>query len=1436
MTKLCLKMFYCIFIFLCINVHLYAVTGAPTHHLTISVEGDTPTLVVTSAEIGITPEVLQQTAKTTITAKGLPLTPIAKTSQTITTTPTIAKPVSNTQLSSKNVEEYRKEFKNTAPKPKSKSMKSQYTKKRQQFPTKDKTIWREKNFIRATEIEVSTTTATTTTPDTTLATLRGTIVTTPLNKTSTEGAVEVAQAATEPVPNLSEKKIGSRENQYETTEYATVETTKIPMPGVVATKSMQVYEISEPTTMSDATTLGNMPRVIATKSLPPDVLATTALKLENETKHNTTIGQTTQSTSNAISTDSVINISAMMLTTQQDDAKAMPKAIAEYATEKIAKETDSATTAAQTTTIRSRVDTATTAKIATILPGATLMDAVVQTAGVSEEILKMPVITTEPDIMTTTIEYTAATATIATTAPTATRAKVEVGIVAQFNDSQIDEIVTTKDSADSTNNLKNNSNASRVTAKQSNLEAVNMKTAPVIMTTKHPEAINVLPTKQQREQTPQHEHHQEAGSIKLIDLEKHDLEAIHALQQQKLYHPLNDGHDGVKSTKKKQLIDKHYLVDVTDMPTTESGFIATVRRSNESQVIAATPTATATKTIVAATTATSKNTTQASTSTEATLIDLPTTTTTVALTVETTAAAEPATKKSISNDLTATNGATAAATEAVKATKSPTTTTVKQLSVNLQLDKLDQTTFPATSPPSLTTTFTPVHSGYLGPIFMGEKTFSVLHTASQRPHEQHESSIASRLRDGRIVEIIAPTALVEQTTEQHDNLNELSTTTTTTTTTTGKPSLTEELTPVLSTTVFEVPKAINSATRFPERKNLLSAESIAGNAGIPAALDNTVRTESKISDIQIEVYDSTIDSIVASTNFKDNEGYYSLPVESAVGTTRPPLAASTQERFTQYVVDRVDSSTPESNNIAASGGLGKPEPAAIEIHINVSEGIGNESEDLEFLYRQTDYNANTRSNSYNHYAAKNRNPISVKSYAANNAGGVQNGTSANGGSDEVLVVEIIDTGENSTDNSASVENLNPIFTFRADADADVELKDVKYYNQNALVKPPQMSDELFTADVKQSGSDGYLQPPPPPPPPPRKPNIDRDSDTIFYISNTEVKVGESLPTPNTSYEQLQQQLRKRRLEAQFFPANYKAPTTPTNVGKMRNPPLRYEEDIYLSPLQHTSDALKIFRSGIDGAPPLDVTYVGESVMEVEQQQPSSNSVGATTIVSAQAPDVIIQPAILPEMSIGVPVIGELPPQIELKEIDFMPDEANQHRSGVYENDIEENVNGNEVDRLVESSIQYGGDLIDEGAGGIGFDGVEGSYPFGNPATLHRNAKHTAADYAHFILNHGVNNLRKDELSVDVGNSAEMQVGENTTLKEYLAKNGNDTAMNISYAIAERMGNATAFSVMEEPNLGGGLELDFQNVYTLLIGLFIIIIPIAITLTMACALQ
>ncbi|XP_036342272.1 uncharacterized protein LOC118751559 [Rhagoletis pomonella] len=1498
-------------IWLCATLLLQARHGdtAPTHHLTVSVEGNTPTLIVTSAEIGITPRTLHASTSTTAAAK-------ATTAKVEAAASAITERRNIDELGSKG----------NVPKLKGKSYKLHYGKKWQHAAKE-----REKGKVRVLKTQVASMSSTeapiagsttvlpsrlvetiTTSTDIPILTTHTTNPTTVESEQHFEQSTEVATTVTANIAKSSEgalpsesvivtnapSLVGSHRNALNGDDNDNDDEVSTPGAIVSAATGNLPRSTEAATAVTLAPTNAAVSRITAgspieksgaaaelksfrgsgtevdDKRAAEELTATTAfMELHDTTAASTTKEISIPAPRTAAPNTTAATTSALAVTTKPISAttanapmiaiqiETLPKAITATI-----KATEQITTAAATAT--SALPTNNTKhQTAKTMPTTTIEFPIAdEVAGVSQSTSTVPTSyngnsvtvsaimemssvivgdnlpqTPIPPARNTTaairlpkMNVSTATTSVdmlqeATTSISTTTKKPEhpsVGTTKSVQTIQTTAEVSTDSGIIFIDDVSDNREAKRNESEGElqNDEANIGRHGDVKDTSRGTDANNSGTSDSD-------------GIIKLIDLEKHDLKSISKAKKLRNGSKSgdvdaaddDDGHDGVKKTRKKQLTDKHYLL-VPDLSVSEEFHVENM---------------TAPGTI------------------KTSLVD----------TVDDLKSANKATENGNnggSDVLTKTMPNIGVKNISTSSTPAPTSASAPHQRANIE------------NSTAATPTLRPVHNGYLGPILMEEMRFTVKH-ANLKPQQHHESTIESQLRDGRIVEILAPTALVEQTTaapamtlNRAVKSDPISATTSTpapvSTTFVHVPS--EKSTPMFSTTVFQVPETLISTTRLPlstktthggeEKTSKLSQhkqkqQQSRAFSSTPKRLGDE-RTESKISDIQVEVYDSTVDSIVSSTNFKDSDGFYALPLEAEAdahgGTTKPPAAP--QERFTQYVVDRADYATQESSVAPhLSVAFGKPEPAAIEIHINVSEGIGNESEDLEFSYRQPDYTgSSSRTNPIDELMAKTAKAISMKPLSSGSNDSAARENVQRG--DEILVVEIIDTGDNSTEGAVSAENANPIFTFRSDSDSDIELKDIKYFPPEVKVKPPQMSDELFLADLKRENA--LPKPPLPPPPPPRKPTIDRDSDTIFYISNTEVKVGESLPTANTDYEQQQQQqqLRKTRLENQFFPANYLASTRPNAASMDERLSLspqqhHYEEDIILSPLRNTADSLKIFRNQGDEAPPLDVTYIAESVVEVEQ----SSGAGPTTTFSAAAapsltPDVIIQPAILPEMSIGVPVIGELPPQIELKEIDFMPDEANQPHSGMYENNMLEengNGNGNDVDRLVESSVQYGGDLIDESVGGGGFDGVEGSYPFGNPAALHNNKAHHAADYAHFTVNHGVSNLRKDELSADVAGSGEMLAAgqtaaamlnamENGELKELLARSGNDTyplsmLANASYAGAstERMSNATAYSVLEEPN---AIELVFKNHNTLVLGVFIVLLPVVLTVSLTCA--
>lgn len=152
---------------------------------------------------------------------------------------------------------------------------------------------------------------------------------------------------------------------------------------------------------------------------------------------------------------------------------------------------------------------------------------------------------------------------------------------------------------------------------------------------------------------------------------------------------------------------------------------------------------------------------------------------------------------------------------------------------------------------------------------------------------------------------------------------------------------------------------------------------------------------------------------------------------------------------------------------------------------------------------------------------------------------------------------------------------------------------------------------------------------------------DKDSDTIFYISNTEVKVIESIPTtsPNASHEK------------KYYPAIYEEDVIVDVPRKNRTSGTtssdKYEEDIVLSPLTSDFD-------------PKDINYIGEAFLDVEESQ---NVISDNHHIIPLTSDVVIQPMHLRDMpSVGIPIIGELPPQIELEEMVFSDDYDSKQQS------------------------------------------------------------------------------------------------------------------------------------------------------------------------------
>lgn len=204
-------------------------------------------------------------------------------------------------------------------------------------------------------------------------------------------------------------------------------------------------------------------------------------------------------------------------------------------------------------------------------------------------------------------------------------------------------------------------------------------------------------------------------------------------------------------------------------------------------------------------------------------------------------------------------------------------------------------------------------------------------------------------------------------------------------------------------------------------------------------------------------------------------------------------------------------------------------------------------------------------------------------------------------------------------------------------------------NTDGLGPTITMPIPIVTTDTKQQTTDIN-----------KASTISRDSDTIFYISNTEVKVVESsVPTPNSKQEN------------QFFPALFEEDviidfpfknSTGWNGG-LDGPGDKYEEDIILSPMKSNFDPTKLNDEN------LSISYVGESFIDIKEATSDDTNVGSDSNaqnndISSESKEnaissnnVIIEPAIIPDLQqpIGVPIIGELPSQINIRDLDYKND-------------------------------------------------------------------------------------------------------------------------------------------------------------------------------------
>ncbi|KAG5683065.1 hypothetical protein PVAND_012371 [Polypedilum vanderplanki] len=160
---------------------------------------------------------------------------------------------------------------------------------------------------------------------------------------------------------------------------------------------------------------------------------------------------------------------------------------------------------------------------------------------------------------------------------------------------------------------------------------------------------------------------------------------------------------------------------------------------------------------------------------------------------------------------------------------------------------------------------------------------------------------------------------------------------------------------------------------------------------------------------------------------------------------------------------------------------------------------------------------------------------------------------------------------------------------------------------------------------------------------------DKDSDTIFYISNTEVKLIESIPTPSpndTSHKN-----RNPAIYEEDVIVDVPSTTTIVKNHTITIPQMdKYEEDIVLSPLTSDFD-------------PKDINYIGEAFLDVEESSNGGAGLNENHHIIPLTSDVVVQPVELKDMpSINVPIIGE-PPQIELAEMMFSDDYDSKQQEG-----------------------------------------------------------------------------------------------------------------------------------------------------------------------------
>ncbi|XP_070506329.1 location of vulva defective 1 [Chironomus tepperi] len=241
---------------------------------------------------------------------------------------------------------------------------------------------------------------------------------------------------------------------------------------------------------------------------------------------------------------------------------------------------------------------------------------------------------------------------------------------------------------------------------------------------------------------------------------------------------------------------------------------------------------------------------------------------------------------------------------------------------------------------------------------------------------------------------------------------------------------------------------------------------------------------------------------------------------------------------------------------------------------------------------------------------------------------------------EIVLVE--DSGQEEVTTKGNIEehNNNNLATTQSDNSMNDERKTTSDDDESRPAtihfELPSVKHKKIEMNNGESGDDIKIK------------TTDKDSDTIFYISNTEVKLIESIPTlsPNETQE------RKK------YPAIYEedvivdVPSTTVivknrtyNEYQFRPPPIdKYEEDIVLSPLTSDFD-------------PKDINYIGEAFLDVEESS-NNGALSENHHIIPLTSDVVVQPVELKDMpSINIPIIGE-PPQIELEDLMFSEDYEN----------------------------------------------------------------------------------------------------------------------------------------------------------------------------------